>query len=582
LAIRLEISVDDKGTPTIKRFVDTSEKGAKKVKKSWLDSNNAVLKSFKGLLPALGAAAVAKGLTSVIGKCVSLASVAEETQAKFNTVFGNLSKSTNQWAENFGSSVGRSRTDVKGWMATLADTFKPLGFTVTKSADLSKKLTKLAVDVASFNNKMDADVLRDFQSALVGNHETVRKYGIIITEAQLKQEAHRLGLAKGRKELTALEKVQARYSLILKGSTDAQGDAIRTQGSYANQMKALRANLTNLGETLGELVLPFMTSLVKSTNEATKSISALSEVIQEGIFFEMIFSKPAIKQMKDTFLGILSGKSAVEAAGIAAANTTLAWAKWRKEIEKARKELAKSGKDGKEPPPPPDSEIFIPIPFEEIEKYSKEAFEGRLAMANHLWEKELAIHQAKVEFDKEHEEKKKQWAENEKKRLESIREEMKRNQEVQRQWMDFAINTQEQLIGLMQSFRSDVEWFKSQNPRDWKFWDFLEFQERFESKKRSILGMIMPFIGAKWGGEIGYQGGGDVIRGIPLPPAVRARTGEDVIIMAQRGEKIIPKGQAGGTVININITAQSVDETFVRNKLVPVLKRLKYDERVIF
>ena len=37
----------------------------------------------------------------------------------------------------------------------------------------------------SLNNQLDDVVLRDFQSAIVGNHETVRKYGITITEGKL-------------------------------------------------------------------------------------------------------------------------------------------------------------------------------------------------------------------------------------------------------------------------------------------------------------------------------------------------------------------------------------------------------------
>jgi hypothetical protein len=92
--------------------------------------------------------------------------------------------------------------------------------------------------MASFNNESEANVIRDLQSALVGNHETVRKYGVIITQATLDQELLNTGIEGGIREATEQEKVMARMNIILKGTTDAQGDAARTAGSFANSIKA--------------------------------------------------------------------------------------------------------------------------------------------------------------------------------------------------------------------------------------------------------------------------------------------------------------------------------------------------------
>lgn len=217
--------------------------------------------AFAGLATTIGYASV---------KMVNIASDAEEIQSKFNTVFRNLAEQANQWSEDFGSSVGRARQDVKAWMAGLQDTFVPLGFARDRAYELSKSLTTLAVDVASFNNQADADVIRDFTSALVGNHETVRKYGIIITENALKLEALKSGWNKSYKSMTELEKVQLRYNMIMAGTTDAQGDAIRTGGSYANQMKRLRANIKDISETLGQSLLPIFNEIVTATNKWLK------------------------------------------------------------------------------------------------------------------------------------------------------------------------------------------------------------------------------------------------------------------------------------------------------------------------
>lgn len=198
---------------------------------------------------------------------VSEASKAEETLNKFNVVFRQQADAVSRWAETFGDSVGRSTHDVQQWLAGLQDTFVPLGIARDKAAELAKSLVTLAVDVASFNNAADPTVIRDFTSALVGNHETVRKYGIIISEAAMTQEALRQGLQKTFRQLSDLEKVQIRYALIQKGTTDAQGDAIRSADSYANQVKRLNANWDELKVTLGNRVIPMLSNLLVEMNK---------------------------------------------------------------------------------------------------------------------------------------------------------------------------------------------------------------------------------------------------------------------------------------------------------------------------
>ncbi|WKZ68385.1 MAG: hypothetical protein QY331_10510 [Melioribacteraceae bacterium] len=188
----------------------------------------------------------------------------EEIRSKFKVVFGDMSDNVEQWAKDLGKSVGRSNADLLKWLGTLQDTFVPLGFARDKASEFSKELTKLAIDVASFSNAADDDVLRDFTSALVGNTETVRKYGVVITEANVKEEAYSSGLAKLGQELSNAAKVQARMNLIMKGTTDAHGDAIRTAGSLANQEKRLRAEFDNTLVTIGNGLVPAFNELIKA------------------------------------------------------------------------------------------------------------------------------------------------------------------------------------------------------------------------------------------------------------------------------------------------------------------------------
>jgi hypothetical protein len=234
------------------------------------------LRSVGGTL--LGMAGVGGGIYALqrgFSNMIRSASDAQETLSKFNVVFREQSGLAARWAEDFGDKVGRSTQDVQKWMAGLQDLFVPLGFARDKAFDLSKTLAELAVDVASFNNQADADVIRDFTSALVGNHEAVRKYGIIITEASLKQEAFAKGITKNYTELTNLEKVSLRYGIIQRASADAQGDALRTADAYANQVKRLSANWTELKTNMGETIVPSLEKLLGVLNKVFDQVEKI-------------------------------------------------------------------------------------------------------------------------------------------------------------------------------------------------------------------------------------------------------------------------------------------------------------------
>ena len=197
----------------------------------------------------------------------------EETVNKANVVFGKNISLVRNWAQALGDSVGRAESTILGFASSLQDTFVPLGFTRESAAKLSTAMTKLALDVASFNNKADADVVRDFQSAIVGNHETVKKYGIIINQARVKQEALRLGLVKAKGVMTETAKVQARLSLITKGSTDAMGDLVRTQDEFANKLKKFSEAWVEFAETMGGIVLPILEKILEIFSD-TRTMSA--------------------------------------------------------------------------------------------------------------------------------------------------------------------------------------------------------------------------------------------------------------------------------------------------------------------
>ena len=224
-------------------------------------------------LPLLGIGAAA----------IKAASDAEEMGAKFDTVFSTVGTSVKRDIDAFADSVGRSTYELRGMAATAGDLFKPLGFTEQAAGDLSVRLTQLAVDLSSFYNMTQDEALSRLTSSLVGNHETARAFSVIINEATLKQELHRIGAEKLTGAALEQAKVQARLNLIIAGTADAQGDAERTSGSFANQMRRLGGELNMLGVEMGNILLPVATDLVAKLSRITKEFRNLELETQSNI-----------------------------------------------------------------------------------------------------------------------------------------------------------------------------------------------------------------------------------------------------------------------------------------------------------
>jgi hypothetical protein len=241
-----------------------------------------VSNQFKNLSTQLKSTgqALTLGLTAPLAllgrQFVKTASDAEETQAKFSAVFKELTGEAEDFVQSTAQELGRSTNDLRAFMGTLQDTFVPLGFARDQGLEMSKALTKLTLDLASFNNMAQPEVLRALQSAIVGNHETVRRFGVIINQTVLSQELMNMGIKDGVKNATEAQKAQARLNIIIKGTSDAQGDALRTSGSFANQVRRLTSQFEEFAVEIGNILIPVINKMISFFGDLIQKFRDLS------------------------------------------------------------------------------------------------------------------------------------------------------------------------------------------------------------------------------------------------------------------------------------------------------------------
>lgn len=238
-------------------------------------ATNKLFTTAKKLIGPAALAGVAIAAVRVGKEFSNLAADAEEVNSKFNTVFKDQADSVREWATTYSTNLGQSSTDTLAFLATIQDTLVPLGFARDAASDMSTEIVALAGDLASFNNLPTADVVRDIQSAVVGNTETLRKYGVVASMAAIQQEALNSGIIESKRELTAQEKAQAILNITLAGTVDAQGDLERTQDSAANTTRRLENATKDLGIAIGNNINEGLTPMKAALTEVVTGFTEL-------------------------------------------------------------------------------------------------------------------------------------------------------------------------------------------------------------------------------------------------------------------------------------------------------------------
>ena len=219
---------------------------------------------------ALAAATVAAGAMAVkIGvDAVRAASDLSETISKVSVIFGSSSREIEKFADKAAKSLGQTKQQALDAAATFATFGKSAGLAGTDLTKFSTDFVSLASDLASFNNTSPEQAINAIGSALRGEAEPLRAYGVLLDDASLRQKALELGLISTTKNaLTPQQKVLAAQKLIFEQTNAAQGDFARTSDGLANSTRIMTAQLENAKTTIGMALLPIVLKLAQAFSE---------------------------------------------------------------------------------------------------------------------------------------------------------------------------------------------------------------------------------------------------------------------------------------------------------------------------
>lgn len=220
---------------------------------------------------------VAAGAMALLLKSsVTAASSLQESMSKIDAVFGSSAADIKAWSETSATAMVMSQQQALEAAGSYGNLFSAFGIGLDKSAEMSKSLVQLASDLASFNNTSVDEALQAIQSGISGETEPLKRYGAILSDTRLKQEAVALQLIRTTKDaLSPAAKAQAAYSLIMKDTALAQGDVERTADGLANTQKRATAEFENAKAKIGTDLLPVVTALTQAFASFAGFIGAL-------------------------------------------------------------------------------------------------------------------------------------------------------------------------------------------------------------------------------------------------------------------------------------------------------------------
>jgi hypothetical protein len=217
-----------------------------------------------GLALAAATAAVGAFAIKIAVDGVKAASDLSESVSKVGVLFGDSSSKIEAFAESAAASLGQTKQQALDAASTFAIFGKSAGLAGDDLVKFSTDFTTLASDLASFNNTSPEDAIQAIGAALRGETEPLRRYGVLLDDASLRQAALSLGIIKTTKEaLTPQQKVLAAQELIYQQTSAAQGDFARTSDGLANQQRILEAQLKNVRTEIGTALLPIVLKLTQ-------------------------------------------------------------------------------------------------------------------------------------------------------------------------------------------------------------------------------------------------------------------------------------------------------------------------------
>lgn len=262
--IALELGIDS--SQIVNQLTGASNKAAKQATSIFSGMG-------KKIAGALSIAAFAKFTKD----CIEVGSNVTEVQNVVDTAFGDLSHQADLWASNAMTNFGLSELSAKKYMGVFGQMSNAMGITGQAALDMAEDVTGLTGDVASFYNLSTDEAYTKLKSIWTGETETLKDLGVVMTQTNLDQYALNNGFGKTTAKMTEQEKVMLQYQYVTSALSNATGDFVKTQDSWANQTRILSLRFEQLKASLGKGFIALFTPILRGFNNLLAGLQKVAD-----------------------------------------------------------------------------------------------------------------------------------------------------------------------------------------------------------------------------------------------------------------------------------------------------------------
>lgn len=219
----------------------------------------------------------------LLGDAIDISSSLTEVENVVRQTFGQYESLINNFAKTSIEKFGMSELSAKQFASRFQAMGTALDIPQGKMANMSIRLTELAGDMASFYDVSQEDIAKSLQSVFSGTTAPMRRYGIDLTQATLKEWALKQGLDANISSMTQAEKAMLRYQYVLAHTTNITEDFKRTQDSWHNQITMLRENFKALGAVVGGGLINAFKPFIKVLNAVLQKVISFAEMVTNAL-----------------------------------------------------------------------------------------------------------------------------------------------------------------------------------------------------------------------------------------------------------------------------------------------------------
>lgn len=268
-----------------------NKEGFEKGLKSLSDMVGDIKPKLKSLAMAVTAAFSVKKLVDFGRQSIETASDLAEVQNVVDTAFGESKQKMEDFADTAVKTYGISKLTAKQTGSNFMAMAAGMGLANDSASDMAMALTGLSADMASFYNVGQDVASTALKSIFTGETETLKQFGIVMTDANLQAYALSKGITKSTADMSQAEKVQLRYNYVMSQTALAQGDFAKTSDSWANQTRILSEQWKEFGATIGTVLMNVLLPAVKAINSLLSQLIVLAQraarALSEAFGFEL-------------------------------------------------------------------------------------------------------------------------------------------------------------------------------------------------------------------------------------------------------------------------------------------------------